>query len=107
MEGEVEGENFSQPQAQALQDKIAALRKQLAIQNNAIQQLLTQRSTPTPATPTFLQGVSLKMQISQDRKKPILPKLQEFDGKRSEWNQWYQQAKMKLEVNGVVIRDRY
>ena len=101
MEGEVEGENFSQPQAQALQDKIAALRKQLAIQNNAIQQLLTQRSTPTsatptPATPTFLQGVSLKMQISQDRKKPILPKLQKFDKKHSEWAQWYQQAKMKL-----------
>lgn len=107
---EEQGENVSQSQdrAQALQGEVAALKEQMATQNTMIQQLLTQLVSRA-STPSCQEGSSSIQEttVSQERKKSILPKLQEFDGKRSEWAQWYQQAKLKLEVDGVAIGDKY
>lgn len=96
-------------EAQALQQTVEALRAQLATQSNAIEQIIQAISPAIPSGIGTHQETKDNPQENlgnlQAQKKAILPRLQEFDGKRSEWAQWHQQAKMKLEIDSESIGD--
>lgn len=105
MEGEDQEQRVPQ-EPQALQEAMAALQHQLAIQNDAITRILTILPNTTRSE-NVVEGQETKNSQKDriHRKKAVLPKLQEFDGKRSEWAQWFQQARMKLEIDAESIGD--
>lgn len=87
------------------------LQEQIAAQGTAINELLgfiqaQRRNTEIPHVTTGVAGAPPLPPVVYDPKpKGILPKLSEFDGKRSEWSQWCEQAKMKLKIDGKTIGD--